>query len=155
MDMLGLVARFLGYGVACLLLLGPRPTRAADHFAGIDPYIREAMQKWEVPGLAIAVVKDGELVLARGYGVSELGKDRKVTKDTVFPIASCTKSFTAACAAMLVEEGKLGWDDPVAKHLPGFELSDPYLTKHVTLRGLLCHRTGLRRADLLGDGAGY
>ncbi len=152
MDMAGFVARFLAYGVACWLLFGPGAARGADRFAGMDPYIREAMQKWEIPGLAIAVVKDGELVLARGYGICELGKDRKVTKDTVFPIASCTKSFTAACVAMLVEEGKLGWDDPVAKHLPGFELSDPYLTKHVTLRDMLCHRIGLPWAELLsGD----
>jgi CubicO group peptidase (beta-lactamase class C family) len=143
MDMLGFVARFLAYGVACLLLFGPRAARAADRFADMDPYIREAMKKWEVPGLAIAVVKDGEMVIARGYGVCEFGKDRKVTKDTVFPIASCNKSFTAACVAMLIEEGKLGWDDPVAKHLPGFELSDPYRTKHVTVRDLLCHRIGL------------
>jgi len=152
MDMAGFVARFLAYGVACWLLFGPGAARGADRFAGMDPYIREAMQKWEIPGLAIAVVKDGELVLVRGYGICELGKDRKVTKDTVFPIASCTKSFTAACVAMLVEEGKLGWDDPVAKHLPGFELSDPYLTKHVTLRDMLCHRIGLPWAELLsGD----
>src|SRR5262245_22920996 len=117
----------------------------------MDPYVRKAMEKWQVPGLAIAVVKDGEVVLARGYGVCERGKDRKVTPDTVFPIASCAKSFTAACVALLVEEGKLRWDDPVVKHLPGFELSDPYLTRHVTLRDLLCHRTGLQRGDLLGD----
>src|SRR5436309_14599542 len=128
--------RFCSVRAVCLLLAGVGAALGDDRFAGMDAYIREAMKKWEVPGLAIAVVKDGETVLARGYGVCELGKDGKVTKDTVFAIASCTKSFTAACVAMLVEEGKLGWDDPVVKHLPAFELSDPYRTKHVTLRDL-------------------
>jgi CubicO group peptidase (beta-lactamase class C family) len=128
---------------------------ASERFAGLDAYVASAMQKWEVPGLAIAVVKDGEVVLARGYGAGEIGKDQKVTPDTVFTIASCTKSFVAACVGMLVEEGKLRWDDPVVQHLPDFELADPYLTKQLTLRDLLTHRTGLRRADLLGDGAGF
>jgi CubicO group peptidase (beta-lactamase class C family) len=71
--------RLLVYGMAGLPLLAPQHVSAGDRFAGMDPYIREAMQKWKVPGLAIAVVKDGETVLARGYGVSELGTDRKVT----------------------------------------------------------------------------
>src|SRR5439155_18854270 len=109
----------------------------------------------EVPGVAIAVVKDGEVVLARGYGVCVIGTEHKVTKDAVFTIASCTKSVLSACVGMLVEEGKLAWDDPVVKHLPRFELANQYLTEHVTLRDLLCHLTGLRRADLLGDGTGF
>ena len=113
------------------------------------------MKTWEVPGLALAVVKDGEIVLVRGYGVGEIGGDRQVNADTVFTIASCTKAFTAAAVGLLVEEGKLRWDDPVVEHLRDFELADRYLTEHVTLRDLLCHRTGLRRADLLGDGAGF
>src|SRR5262249_9748523 len=132
-----------------------RPVHGDDPFAGMDPYVRAALEKWEVPGLAIAVVKDGEIVLARGYGVGEVGKDRKVSADTAFPTGSCAKSFVAAAVGILVEEGKLRWDDPVAKHLPDFELADRYLTEHVTLRDLLCHRTGLRRADLLADGAGF
>ncbi len=150
MDLPWFAARFLPCGLACLLLLGARAARAADRFAGVDPYVKEAMKKWGVPGLAIAVVKDGEVVLVRGFGVCELGKGPKVSPDTAFPIASCTKSFTAACVALLVEEGKLRFDDPVRKHLPGFELSDPYLTRHATLRDLLCHRTGLQKCDLLG-----
>ena len=126
-------------------------SRDGDRFSGMDTYIRAAMGKWQVPGLAIAVVKDDEVVLARGYGVCELGKDRRVTTDTAFPLASSWKSFLAAAVGLLVAEGKLRWDDPVARHLPDFELSDPYLTEHVTLRDLLCHRTGLRRCDLVGD----
>lgn len=133
----------------------PQAARAYTRFAGMDAYIRAAMTKWEVPGLAIAVVKDGEMVLARGYGVCVLGKDHKVSADTAFNIASCAKSFMAASVGMLVEDGKLRWDDPVAKHLPEFELADRYLTEHVTLRDLLCHRTGLQRCDLLSDRADF
>ncbi len=118
-------------------------------FEGMDDYVQEALETWEVPGLAIAVVRDGKLVLARGYGVCTLGDAPAVTPETVFAIASCTKSFVAACIALLVEEGKLQWDDPVAAHLPGFKLADPVLTRQITLRDLLCHRSGLRRCDPL------
>jgi CubicO group peptidase (beta-lactamase class C family) len=96
------------------------------------------------------VVKDGEIVLARAYGERRLGSGESVSIDTVFPIASCTKSFTACCIAMLVDEGKLDWDDPVRMHWPEFKVADPYVTEHATLRDLLCHRTGLVRGDLLG-----
>lgn len=155
MDISRLVLRFLLYGAACWVIIYPAAARGGDRFAGMDPYIRSALEKWQVPGLAIAVVKDGEIVLARGYGLCEIGKDRKVSADTAFNLASSAKPFLAASVGMLVEEGKLRWDDPVAKHLPGFELADRYLTEHLTLRDLLCHRTGLRRADLLADGAGF
>src|SRR5688572_29588100 len=107
---------------------------AADRFDGLDAYVQEAMQKWEVPGLAIAVVKDDQLVLARGYGICQVGDDRAVTKDTVFSIASCTKSFTAAGIGMLVDEEKLKWDDRVRQHWPAFEVADPYITEQATLR---------------------
>lgn len=155
MDILRFVRPSLLFGAACWMLIGPSAARAGDPFTGMDPYIRAALEKWQVPGLAIAVVKDGEIVLARGYGLCETGTDRKVTADIAFNLASCEKSFVATCVGLLVDEGKLRWDDPVAKHLDGFELDDRYLTEHVTLRDLLCHRTGLRRADLLGEGPGF
>ena len=138
--------------IALLLLWLVFAARASgqDRFAGVNDYIGEALEKWQVPGLAIAVVKDGQVVLARGYGHRQLGQNAPVTAETVFPIASCTKSFTAACVAMLADEGKLGWDDPVRKHLPDFRVADPYVSEHVTLRDLACHRTGLVRGDLLG-----
>ncbi len=134
--------------VACAMLT--LNARAQERFEGLDGYIREAMGQWQVPGLVIAVVKDGDIVLARGYGHRQLGQDSPVTTDTVFSIASCTKSFTAGCIAMLVDEGKLHWDDPVRKHLPDFKVADAYVTEQITLRDLLCHRTGLVRGDLLG-----
>src|SRR5438093_9664409 len=100
---------------------------AADRFDGLDAYVREAMQKWEVPGLAIAVVKDDEMVVARGYAICQVGSDRPVIRDTPFSIASCTKSFTAACIGMLVDEKQLKWDDRVQTHWPNFEVADPYV----------------------------
>jgi CubicO group peptidase (beta-lactamase class C family) len=148
-------ARHTCFVAASLLAAAASVLNAEERFSGLDAYVTAAMKKWEVPGLTIAVVKDGDVVLARGYGVSELAKDRTVTTDTVFTIASCTKSFVSACVGLLVEDGKLRWDDPVVRHLPEFELAEPYLTKRLTLRDLLTHRTGLRRADLLGDGAGF
>lgn len=143
------------HSIVVLLTLLPVAANATEPFAGLDPYVAAAMKQWEVPGLAIAFVKDGETVLAREYGVCELGTGRQVTAETAFPIASCAKSFTAAALALLVDEGKLGWDDPIVKHLPEFQVADPYATRHATVRDLLCHRTGLRRADLLQDGAGF
>lgn len=122
---------------------------AADRFDGLDAYVAEAMEKWQVPGLAIAVVKDDELVLARGYGTRQVGSQRRVTKDTVFSIASCTKSFTAACIGMLVDEKKVRWDDHVQAHYPAFRVADAYVSQEATLRDLLCHRTGLVHGDLL------
>jgi CubicO group peptidase (beta-lactamase class C family) len=117
----------------------------------MDDYVRAAMKRWEVPGLAIAIIKDDQLVLSRGYGFCAIGQNRAASAVTLFPIASCDKSFTAALLAMLVDDGTLVWDDPVIKHLPDLELADPYLTKNVTIRDILSHRTGLRRCDLLCD----
>jgi len=106
--------------------------------------------------MAIAVVKDGKLVMARGYGVREAGKPGRVDEDTLFAIASLTKGFTAATVGMLVDEGKLDWDDVVTRHLPSFAMADARVTSELTLRDLLAHRSGLdERADLLWFGTGY
>jgi CubicO group peptidase (beta-lactamase class C family) len=145
--------RVVSFHVACVWAICPALIHGEDRFVGMDEYILAAMQKWEVPGVALSIVKDGEVVLTRGYGVCELGKEHPVTAETLFPLASCAKTFSAATVGLLVDEGKLEWDDPVVRHLPDFELADPYLTKHLTLRDLLSHRTGLQRCDLLGDGA--
>jgi CubicO group peptidase (beta-lactamase class C family) len=109
----------------------------------IDDYAAKAGQDWRVPGFALAIVKDDRVVFAKGYGVRELGKPEPVDKDTLFAIASNTKAFTAAALATLVDEGKLKWDDPVTKHLPWFQLYDPYVTREMTVRDLLSHRSGL------------
>jgi CubicO group peptidase (beta-lactamase class C family) len=122
-------------------------TRAAkprhDPLEGLDGYIEAAMKQWEIPGLAIGIVKDDRLVYARGFGVRELGKPEKVTEKTFFAMASQSKAFTATALGLLISEGKLRWDDPAIKHLPWFQLYDPYATRELTVRDMLCHRCGL------------
>jgi CubicO group peptidase (beta-lactamase class C family) len=128
--------------------------REDPRLAGLDAYVARAVADWEVPGLALAVVKDGEVVFSRGYGVRELGKPGRVDPDTLFAAASTTKAFTALALAMLVEEGKVSWDAPVSTYLPGFALADPYLTAHLTVRDVVSHRSGLPNADRLWYFAG-
>lgn len=108
----------------------------------IDTYVEKAVKEWESPGLAVAIVKDDAIVFSKGYGVREIGKPQRVDENTLFAVGSQTKAFTAAALAMLVDEGKLGWDDPLTKHLPGFKLSDPWVTSRVTVRDCLTHRVG-------------
>jgi CubicO group peptidase (beta-lactamase class C family) len=107
------------------------------------------LKEWEVPGVAIAIVKDDKIVMAKGYGTRELGKSLPVDERTLFAIGSSSKAFTAAGIAMLVDEGRVKWDDPVTKHLPGFQLFDPYATRELTVSDLLTHRSGLTRGDML------
>lgn len=130
----------------CIILaiaFGACATHAAQPaLSDLDDYVRSAMAQWKVPGLAVAVVKDGQVVLARGYGVRELGKPDRVDADTLFDIGSNTKAFTAAALGTLVSSGKLQWDDPVVKYVPTFRLDDPYVTQEMTLRDLLSHRSG-------------
>ena len=109
----------------------------------LNSYMERVLKEFEVPGIAVSIVKDGKLVLAKGYGVRKLGEPAPVDENTLFGIASNTKAFTSALLAMLVDEGKITWDDPVVKHLPGFQLYDPYVTREMTIRDLLTHRSGL------------
>jgi CubicO group peptidase (beta-lactamase class C family) len=109
----------------------------------LDATVRRTMETFEVPGLALVVVKDGRVVLARGYGRRKLGEAAPVTPETLFAIASNTKAFTAAALAVLVDEGRLQWDDRVVDHLPSFQMHDPYVTRELTVRDLLVHRSGL------------
>lgn len=115
----------------------------------LDDYIEKARVAWDAPGVAVTVVKDGKVLVAKGYGVRTLGQPERVDEHTVFDIASISKSFTAAAAATLVDEGKMAWDDPVRKHIPYFLLADPYRTQNLTIRDLLAHRTGIERGDFL------
>jgi CubicO group peptidase (beta-lactamase class C family) len=117
--------------------------------AAIDGEVREALKAWEVPGVAVGIVHNGRVVYLKGFGVKELGKDKPVTPDTLFPIASCTKMFTTTAMAMMVSEGRMHWDEPVRNKLPEFRLADPRIDALVTLRDLVCHRTGLGSHDLL------
>jgi len=130
--------------LALLLLLAPLTTALAQSLPkDLDTFVQRTMTTFEVPGMAIAVVKDGKVVLSKGYGVRKLGEPAPVTPETLFGIASNTKAFTAAALAMLVDEGKLQWDDRVVDHLPGFQMYDAYVTRELTIRDLLVHRSGL------------
>ena len=110
---------------------------------GFDAYVDSVMAAFRVPGVSVAIVKDGRVVLARGYGVRRLGEPATVDTQTLFGIASNTKAFTATALGILEEEGKLEWDAPVIEYLPWFRLSDPYVTSQMTIRDLLVHRSGL------------
>ncbi|WP_257668112.1 serine hydrolase [Parapedobacter tibetensis] len=109
----------------------------------LDQYIAQVLERFEVPGASVSVVKDGKTLLAKGYGVKAIGKPDLVDDQTLFCIASNTKAFTATLLAMLVEEGTIGWDDPVIDHLPWFRMADSYTTNHMTIEDLLVHRSGL------------
>jgi CubicO group peptidase (beta-lactamase class C family) len=134
------------------LLLSTDTASQSGALAGFDAQVAKAVDDWRTPGLALAVVKDGELVFARGFGVRELGKPEPVDTHTLFAIGSTTKAMTAALVGMLVDEKKLGWDDKVVTHLPWFQLKDRYLTGEITVRDLLTHRAGLGGADYLWYG---
>ena len=115
----------------------------------LDRYVAAAARDWHVPGLAIAIVKGDSLVFAKGYGVLEAGKPTPATEHTRFAIGSTTKAITTVALAMLVDEGKLRWDDKVIDYVPDFRLSDPYATRELTIRDLLTHRSGLGSTDML------
>lgn len=129
--------------------LGAQAQAARDPARELDAYVTRAVKDWNVAGFAIAVVHNGRLVFAKGYGLREVGKPEPVDTQTIFAVASTTKAMTAAALGMLVDEGKVRWDDPVIKHLPGFQMVDPYATREVTVRDLLTHRAGLPNADYL------
>ncbi|MFN0177777.1 MAG: serine hydrolase [Gemmatimonadales bacterium] len=136
------------------IVTGTAAPQAAP-FAGFDRYVEQAMAAWKVPGLAAAVVANGKVVLSRGYGVREVGKPDRVDDHTIFAIGSATKAFTVAALGLLVDEGKLGLDDPVRRHLLGFELADPIANQAVTVRDLVTHRTGVGGGDLLWASGGF
>ena len=140
-------------GFFILAFAGVQFAAAQDaQLAGFDDYVNKAIKDWEVPGVAIAIVKDDKIVLARGYGVKKLGDPAPVDERTLFAIGSSSKAFTAASIAMLVDEGRLKWNDPATKYLPGFETYDPYVTRELSIRDLLSHRSGLERGDFLWYG---
>ncbi len=119
--------------------------------ADLDDWVARSMRTFDVPGLSLAIVKDGKVLAAKGYGVRKLGEATPVDQDTLFGIGSNTKAFTTACLAMLVDEGKIAWDGPVRQYLPDFQMYDPYVSHEMTVRDLLTHRSGmgLGQGDLL------
>lgn len=119
------------------------PLPDAPQLQAFDAFVHAVQKKFEVPGVAVAIVRDGEIVLERGYGRREMGKPAPVDAHTLFAIASNTKAFTAAALNILQDEGKLNMSDRVIDHLPWFRMSDPYVTREMRLRDLLAHRSGL------------
>ncbi len=120
-----------------------------DSIQLFDNYIQLAMKDWQVPGMSVAIVKNNKIVFTKGYGVRELGTDKKVDTKTYFSCASTTKAMTAVCMAILVDEGKVKWDDPVINYLPEFQLYDPFVTKDLRIRDLFIHNSGVGNTDFL------
>jgi CubicO group peptidase (beta-lactamase class C family) len=134
-----------------ILVIAQNSTKISS-FSNIEEYVSKAMENWEVPGLAIAIVKDDSIVFCKGFGVLKINNPELVNQHTIFAIGSCTKAFTAAALGILVDEGKIDWDDKVIGYLPKFQLSDPYLTQELTIRDLLSHRSGLEPCNGLWYG---
>lgn len=128
--------------ILALLLLAVPPVRQIPP-AGVDAWVERTMTAFKVPGLALAIVKDGRIVVAKGYGVRKLGEPAAVDARTLSGIASNTKVFTATALGMLVDEGKVRWDAPVIDYVPWFQMADPSVTREMTVRDLLVHRSGL------------
>ncbi len=116
---------------------------------GFDAWMKKAMAEFKVPGAAVAVVKDGKILFAKGYGYRDVAHKLPVTGATMFPIASITKSFTVTALGTLVDQGRLEWDRPVREYLPGFRMNDPVATDQLTTRDMVTHRSGLPRHDLI------
>jgi len=122
----------------------------------LDAFIEREMEAWRLPGLAIAVVHDDKVILAKGYGVRQVGKPAKVDADTVFAIGSTSKAFTAAAIGSLVDAGKLRWDTPVVQVWPDFRLSDEWITREIRVSDLLANRSGLSLvSEAIWYGTGY
>ncbi|HET8898398.1 MAG TPA: serine hydrolase [Rhodanobacteraceae bacterium] len=124
-------------------IAAPQATLLPPQLADFTAYVDQVREEFRVPGIAVAIVKDGKVVLEQGYGLREIGKPAKVDANTLFAIASNTKAFTAAALSMLADQGKLDMDDRVIDHLPWFRMSDPYITHAMRIRDLLAHRSGL------------
>ena len=143
--------------VLCLMILTPcvqaQKTKslktASDTAAAFDAYVQKSIKEWEVPGLAIVVVKNNKVVFKNSYGTTELGTGNKVNNQTLFACASTTKAMTATAMGILVDQGKVNWDDPVIKYLPSFRLYDPYVTTQMRVRDLFLHNSGVGNTDYL------
>lgn len=138
--------------IALISLSQPFVAFAADHVNGqstadivkeLDEYISDVRQTWHIPGMAAAFALDGEVILAKGYGVKEIGGTEPVTEKSIFQIGSVSKSFTASVIASLVDEGKLSWNDTVKNILPDFEMYDPWVTENMQIKDIMTHKSGI------------
>jgi CubicO group peptidase (beta-lactamase class C family) len=136
-------------GLLCALPVTAQEKSDTDVLNGLPKFIEEQMSKWKIPGVAVAVVKDGEIMMMQGFGYRDLETREPVTPRTLFSIGSTTKAFTSLALGILVDDGKMEWDKPVREYMPDFTLKDEFATLHATPRDLVTHRTGLPRHDLV------
>lgn len=132
----------IGFSVSTLLAQKSLP----ENF---DVWVESGRKDWKIPGMAVGIVKNGEVIYAKGFGEKRLGSGEKVDANTIFSIASVSKNITAAALGILVDEGKIDWDDKIVRHIPWFQLKDPWVTQEITIRDALTHQVGLGR--ILGN----
>lgn len=132
-------------------------SQTSEKLIKIDNYIQQAMKDWKMPGFAVAIVKNDSVIFSKGYGVKDIRTNEQVDVHTNFMIASCSKAFTTAALATLVDRGKINWDDKVIDFLPSFQMYDTWVTKEITIRDLVTHRSGLATfsGDILWLGSTY
>lgn len=148
------ILRSLGLLVFINFLIQPIYAQKKDNpLKDFDKFVESAMKDWNVPALGVAIVKDGEVLLTKGYGYADVENKRKADAKTLFAIGSSSKAFTAAAIMQLVDEKKVDLDEPVITYLPDFKLYDDYATNHITTRDLLSHRSGLPRHDFAWYGS--
>ncbi|MDR3597052.1 serine hydrolase [Clostridium sp.] len=123
--------------------------KTSNNFENLTGFLSEKMKEWNIPGMAVGIIKDGEIIYSGGLGLRDVNKNLETTEDTLFAIGSASKAFTTLAIGILVDEGKLDLDTPIKQYMPNFELSNKYAEEHLTLRDMLCHRSGLPRHDLL------
>src|SRR5690554_3694271 len=114
-----------------------------------DSWVESSRQDWKIPGMAVGIVKNGEVIYAKGFGEKRLGEGDKVDANTIFSIASVSKNMTAAALGILIDENKISWDDKITQHIPWFQMKDPWITNEMTIRDVLTHQVGLGR--ILGN----
>lgn len=132
-----------------LISISVHAQNLAQQVKEFDTYVESSRKLYQVPGLAVTVVKDGKVIFKKGYGVQQLGMPNQVNAQTLYACASTTKAMTATCMGILVDEGKVKWDDPVIKYLPEFQLYDPYVTRELKIRDLFTHNSGVGNTDFL------
>jgi CubicO group peptidase (beta-lactamase class C family) len=147
--------RALFLGLVPALIATRLVAQQSDPLRGLDAYVEKARQDWGVAGLAISIVRHDSVIYAKGFGLRDVTKPDKVDERTLFAIGSNTKSFTAVALGMLQDEGKLSLDEPSMKYLPSYTVSDPYITRELTIRDLITHRSGYFRGDAVWMGSGF
>jgi CubicO group peptidase (beta-lactamase class C family) len=133
----------------------PGVAQQKEPLPGFDNYVRATLTSWKVPGASVAIVRNDSVIYAKGYGVREVGKPAPVDERTIFAIGSSSKAFTSAAVSMLIDSGKVNLDATATTYLPSFQMYDPYVTRELTVRDLLTHRSGLARGELIWYGSGY